>query len=99
MDSYKERRMSLNRFLIFNLLIFLGLTIALAAHNRAKIKSNFISVSGPHAKMSIVSSAPEEFTRTEINESSLITIFNKLAARYPKGAYWCCQGYNVMGSN
>jgi hypothetical protein len=91
--------MSLNRFLISNLLIFLGLTIALAAQNRATYKRNFISVSGPHAKMSIVSSAPEEFTRTEINESSLITIFSNLAARYPKGAYWCCQGYNVMGSN
>jgi len=82
--------MSLNRFLISNLLISLGLTTALAAQNRATYKSNFISVSGPHAKMSIVSSAPEEFTRTEVNESSLITIDNNLAARYPKGAYWCC---------
>jgi hypothetical protein len=91
--------MSLNRLLISNLLIFLGLTIALAAQNRATDQSKVIRVSGPHAKMSIVSSAPGVFTRTEINDSSLITIFSNLAARYPKGAYWCCQGYNVMGPN
>jgi hypothetical protein len=94
MISGKEKQMFVNRLLSSSLLMF-GLTIAVSAQNR----SAYINVSGPHAKMTIASVPPQSFTRTEINDSSLITIFSNLAARYPKGAYWCCQGYNVMGSN
>ena len=91
--------MSLNRFLISGLLVFAGLAITGTAQDGPPYKSKVITVAGPHAKMSIVSSPVRSFTRTEINDSSLVTIFSNLAARYPKGAYWCCQGYNVMGSN
>jgi hypothetical protein len=91
--------MSLNRLLTSGLLVFAGLTFGGMAQNRATQTSNVITISGPHAKMSIVSSPSRSFTRTELNGPSLITIFSNLAARYPKGAYWCCQGYNVMGSN
>ena len=42
---------------------------------------------------------PRSFTTTNLNDSGLVTIFNNLAAVYPKGEYWCCTGYNVMGPN
>lgn len=90
--------MSSNRLLISALLISAGLTMAAAAQNAAS-KNNVISVSGPHARMSIVTAPSRSYTRAELQDASLITIFSNLAARYPKGAYWCCQGYNVMGSN
>ena len=90
--------MSPNRLLISALLVSAGLTITTAAQN-ATSKNNVITVSGPHAKMSVVTAPSRSFTRAEIKDASLITIFSNLAARYPKGAYWCCQGYNVMGSN
>ena len=80
--------MSLNRAQIYGLLIFASLAIAGAAQDRAANNRDVISVSGPHARMSIVASPPRSFARPEINDSPLITIFSNLAARYPKGAYF-----------
>ena len=31
-------------------------------------------------------------------DRGLVTIFSSLASKYPNGVYWCCTGYNVMGS-
>jgi len=36
-------------------------------------------------------------TANHLKDSGLVTIFSNLASKYPKGQYWCCSGYNVMG--
>lgn len=57
-----------------------------------------IMVQGPHAKMTFL---PFAQTRGVIPEGAtdtgLVTIFSSMASKYPKGVYWCCTGYNVMG--
>jgi hypothetical protein len=58
-----------------------------------------ISISGEHAKMTIVPGAMLPFTGEDSNDPGLVTIFSNLASKYPKGVYWCCAGYNVMGPN
>ena len=58
-----------------------------------------ISISGKHAKMTIVLGAMLPFTEEDSNNPNLVTIFSNLASKYPKGVYWCCAGYNVMGPN
>ncbi|HXM20381.1 MAG TPA: choice-of-anchor R domain-containing protein [Terriglobales bacterium] len=47
--------------------------------------------------MTVVTESAPSFTTTNLNDSGLVTIFSNLAAKYPKGEYWCCGGYNVMG--
>ena len=54
---------------------------------------------GSDAKMMQVKRALLPFTPAAIHDAGLVTIFNSLASRYPKGEYWCCSGYNVMGPN
>ena len=36
---------------------------------------------------------------SQAQASPFVTIFSNLASHYPKGEYWCCEGYNVMGPN
>jgi hypothetical protein len=58
-----------------------------------------IIISGEHAKMMIVPGAMLPFTGEDSDDPGLVTIFSNLASKYPKGVYWCCAGYNVMGPN
>ena len=58
-----------------------------------------ISISGQDAKMMIVPHATLPFTGENSDDQTLVTIFSNLASKYPKGVYWCCSGYNVMGPN
>lgn len=76
---------------------FVTLTAAALAQNSSAPAT--LSVRGQHAVMTIVTEARAPITRTNLNPSGLVTIFNNIAAKYPKGLYWCCSGYNVMGSN
>lgn len=59
-----------------------------------------IDLQGPHAKMLVLPAAPTQALISG-NEGGkgLVTIFSSLASKYPKGVYWCCTGYNVMGAN
>lgn len=56
-------------------------------------------VQGPHAKLMLVPESPSSPESGKIEESGLVTIFDSIAGKYPKGKYWCCEGYNVMGPN
>jgi hypothetical protein len=67
------------------------------AQNDAVSKGNGTTVLGKHATMTVVSEPPPSFTRTNIHESGLVTIFSNLASQYPNGEFWCCTGYNIMG--
>jgi hypothetical protein len=58
-----------------------------------------ISISGKDAKMTIVPGAMHPFTGEDSDDPGPGTIFSNLASKYPKGVYWCCSGYNVMGPN
>jgi len=59
-----------------------------------------VTIQGTHAKMMVLPAAPTQavISPTE-NGKGLVTIFSSLASKYPKGVYWCCTGYNVMGAN
>lgn len=81
--------------------VLMCIVVMLAAMATAQDASSptTLTVRGKHATMSIVTEPKSPPTQTNINSAGLVTIFNNVAAKYPKGLYWCCQGYNVMGSN
>ena len=84
------------KLLVSTAFLFVSATVILVAQNNA-VQSSGTTVWGKNAKMTIVTeSAPSVMKRT-LNDSGLITIFSSLAAVYPKGLYWCCSAYNVMG--
>ncbi|HWY54583.1 MAG TPA: choice-of-anchor R domain-containing protein [Terriglobales bacterium] len=84
------------KLLISTALLFAGAMAILAAQNNVP-RANGTTIWGQHARMTIVTDPPPSFTTTNLNDSALVTIFSNLAAVYPKGEYWCCSGYNVMG--
>ena len=87
------------KLLVSVALVFAGAMVILAAQNNVNLKGNGTTVWGKHAKMTIVAEPAPSFTTTKLIDAGLVTIFSNLAAAYPKGEYWCCSGYNVMGSN
>ena len=71
-----------------------------AAENQDGAGANAMTIQGPHAKMTVLPNAPAQAILSEPdNAKGLVTIFSSLASKYPKGVYWCCTGYNVMGSS
>jgi hypothetical protein len=78
-------------------LVFAGSIAILAAQDNAVLRGSGTTVWGKHARMTIVTEPAPSFATTNLNDSGLVTIFSNLAAVYPKGKYWCCAGYNVMG--
>jgi hypothetical protein len=87
------------KLLVSFTLVVAGATAIAAAQNDAVSRGNGTTVWGKHAMMTVVTEPTPSFTTTNIKDSGLVTIFSNLAAKYPKGEYWCCTGYNVMGSN
>lgn len=82
------------------LALFIVATTSIAlAQNRTAEKSKAVAVRGNHAWMTTLSERPQNFTRPNIQNAGLVTIFSNLATTYPNGLYWCCTGYNVMGPN
>ena len=73
-------------------------TITVAQHGIGE-RGNGTTVRGIHAWMTVATERAQSLTPTNINDTGLVTIFSNLASKYPKGQYWCCSGYNVMGSN
>jgi len=96
--QFKERNLLTKQFLISTVLLFAYATAIAVAQNDAASRSNRITVWGPHARMTVVTEPPRSRTAADLKDSGLVTIFSNLAAKYPKGQYWCCTGYNVMGS-
>lgn len=58
-----------------------------------------ITVQGPHAGMLVLPEASKGLITDRANDFGFVTIYDSLADKYPKGRYWCCEGYNVMGPN
>jgi hypothetical protein len=85
------------KVLVSTALVFVG-TIAVLAAQNSVVKGSGTTVWGKYARMTIVTEPAPFLTTTNMKDSGLVTIFSNLAATYPKGQYWCCSGYNVMGS-
>jgi hypothetical protein len=94
-----RRDMFSQKLLVSAALVFASAIAILAAKNNVFLQGNRTTVWGKHAKMTVVTDPAPSFTATNLNDTGLVTIFSNLAAAYPKGEYWCCTGYNVMGPN
>jgi hypothetical protein len=104
-DYDRQRRaegLMIGRIMLWaGVLAFTGATAAAAGGVAWEdANANTITVQGPHAAMMVLPEAPMQAI-VSANQTSrgLVTIFSSLASKYPKGVYWCCTGYNVMGSN
>lgn len=79
-------------------IVALSIGASSAAENHQAVHP--LTVQGPNAKMTILPAGAKGGTIPEAERrKGLVTIFSSLASKYPKGVYWCCTGYNVMGSN
>lgn len=87
------------KLLVCTALAFVGVTAVLVAQDRLVLKGHGTTLWGGHASLTVVTQAAPTFTSTSTRDSGLVTIFSNLATKYPKGVYWCCTGYNVMGPN
>ena len=84
-----------NKLLIAAVLTAAGAT-SISAQDR--VSDGFhTTISNGHTRMTLIAGPAQTFTRSNINDAGLVTIFSNLASKYPKGEYWCCEGYNVMG--
>ncbi|HXM60546.1 MAG TPA: choice-of-anchor R domain-containing protein [Terriglobales bacterium] len=48
-------------------------------------------------RMTIATKPTPSVTRTERNEAGLVHIYDNLGTAYPKGEYWCCEGFTITG--
>ena len=39
----------------------------------------------------------QSVTRTPSSDAGLVMIFDNIGTAYPKGSYWCCEGYTITG--
>ncbi len=103
-------KMFSNKLLIATAVLLASAWTMAGAQNASAVKGNGTTVWGNHAAMTVVPepsrSSAKSFTtksssngtKPNSNDSTLVTIFNNLARRYPNGEFWCCTGYNIMGS-
>ena len=85
------------KFLVSVVFLLIAATTIAVAQNDLAVRSNGTMIWGKHAKMTLVAESSPTRTTTNLKDFGLVTIFDNLAAKYPKGQYWCCSGYNVMG--
>jgi hypothetical protein len=85
------------KMMVLTALVFAGRMTIASAQNDVVSRGNGTSVWGKHARMTLVPEPDASRTTANIKDAGLVTIFSNLAAKYPKGEYWCCTGYNVMG--
>lgn len=87
-----------NKLLISGAFVLIGAT-AIAAAPSGIANGDRTTIVGRHARVTMVAQSDKSFIRTELADAGLVTIFSNLASKYPKGEYWCCEGYNIMGPN
>ena len=66
-------------------------SVTVLAANRERV------VVSKDGRTTIATKRTPSVTRTEPNDPSLVTIYDNIATAYPKGSYWCCEGYTIMG--
>jgi hypothetical protein len=48
-------------------------------------------------RMTIATKPSRSITRTPSDDAGLVKIFDNIGTAYPKGTYWCCEGYTITG--
>jgi hypothetical protein len=76
----------------------LTLTVLALASLTAFAASKEGVVISKDGRKTIATTRVQGAVRSEPSEdASLITIFNNIGSAYPKGTYWCCEGYTITG--
>jgi hypothetical protein len=77
--------------------ILLTLTVLALASVTALAANKDGIVTTKDGRMTIATKPTKSVTRTEPNDPSLVKIFDNIGTAYPKGAYWCCEGFTITG--
>jgi hypothetical protein len=48
-------------------------------------------------RMMSVTNGVQSVQRVAPSDAGLVTIFDNIGKAYPKGTYWCCEGYSITG--
>ena len=80
----------------FTLVITVLIVTTVFANAQDSSRHYGTTIQGKHAKMLVALESSHAIKHSD-DDASLVTIFSNLASKYPKGEYWCCSGYNVMG--
>ena len=48
-------------------------------------------------RMKIATKPTKSVTRTQPNDEGLVSISGNIGKAYPKGSYWCCEGFTITG--
>jgi hypothetical protein len=70
--------------------------LALASLTAFAASKEGISVS-KDGRMTVSTARAQAVTRVETPEPALVKIFDNIGTAYPKGTYWCCEGYTITG--
>jgi hypothetical protein len=80
------------RVLLTLMVMALASVMALAASQDGIVMSK-------DGRTTITTKRPQLVTRTETSDAGLVKIFDNIGTAYPKGTYWCCEGYTITGPN
>ncbi len=75
----------------------LTLTVLALASLTAFAASRDGVVVSKNGRMTITTKPAQTTTRTPSDDAGLVTIFDNIGSAYPKGTYWCCEGYTITG--
>jgi hypothetical protein len=77
-------------------LILAALSLTSVAASAARKGEVVLSRDG---RMISVTNGTHAVTRVAPSDAGLVTIFDNIGKTYPKGTYWCCEGYSIIGPN
>jgi hypothetical protein len=75
----------------------LTLTVLALASLTAFAASKDGIVVSKDGRKTISTARAQAVTRSESSDPSLVKIFDNIGTAYPKGTYWCCEGYTITG--
>jgi hypothetical protein len=76
--------------------MLLTLTVLALASLTAFAASDGVVLS-KDGRMTIATKPTRSTARTPSSDAGLVTIFNNIGTAYPKGSYWCCEGFTITG--
>jgi len=77
--------------------MLLALTVLILASVTALAASNDGVVMSKDGRRTIATKRTQLVTREPSSDAGLVTIFNTIGSKYPKGTYWCCEGATITG--
>ena len=76
---------------------FLTLTVLALASLTAFAASKEGVVVSKDGRTTIATKRTASVARVVSNDAGLVSIFDNIGTAYPKGSYWCCEGYTITG--